>query len=283
MSVLLSEIRSVNRGFLFADSGMSQEDRQKLSQREDLTDRYLRFVKGMVTFDLGLTESGELVLAHLASRFWPTFHLASFAIIGSVLGSLILAFFSLSTVNVAPQKFLNILSQLILSTPVFVVAILLLVVFFLILGWLPPGGYESWNISFVILPGIALGSRVWARLYRFTFRLAETELEGEYVRVLRARGYSEQRILYRHILLKILPVLLVLILLDFSSLLSGAIVVEEIFFFPGIGKSMYHAIRTMDSSLLAALLFYSGLIFYLMGRISEKVRDRLLGWEEEAK
>lgn len=97
--------------------------------------------------------------------------------------------------------------------------------------WFPPGGYEPWNSTYVILPGIALGSRVWARIYQFALSLTEIELKSPYTKILRARGYSKNRILWNHVLLKILPLLVVLILLDFSSLLSGAMIVEEIFFF----------------------------------------------------
>ncbi|EQA45614.1 ABC transporter, permease protein [Leptospira broomii serovar Hurstbridge str. 5399] len=282
VSVLFSQLRSLDREFLNADSGITSEDSRSLSVQKSFIDSYLSFWKGILRFDLGPTESGDPVLSHIGSRFLPTFHLASFAIIWSVLFAIGFAFFALLLKSSWLRIFLETLSQIILSTPIFVFAVVLLVLFFFILGWLPPGGYESWNSSYVILPGLALGSRVWARLFRFSFGMAETESSSAYVTVLRARGYSPMRILFRHILLKILPVLLVLILLDFSSLLSGAIVVEEIFFFPGIGKSMYHAIRTMDAPLLSALLFYSGTVFYILTRISERVRDSLLGWETQS-
>ncbi|EMF74419.1 ABC transporter, permease domain protein [Leptospira interrogans serovar Pyrogenes str. L0374] len=104
-------------------------------------------------------------------------------------------------------------------------------------------------------------------------------MKSPYIKVLRARGYSKNRILWNHILLKILPLLVVLILLDFSSLLSGAMIVEEIFFFPGIGKSMYYAIQTMDAELLSALLFYSGLTFYIFSRVSIRFQESLTGKE----
>ncbi|EPG64560.1 ABC transporter permease subunit [Leptospira wolffii] len=281
VSVFFSELRSLNKEFLNADSGIRAEDNVTLEENRFL-DRYIRFWKGLLTLDMGKTESGDPVLSHIASRFWPTAHLSLFAILTATLSSVGLALFSLKPGFSFLRDALSFLSKLILSTPVFVVAVFLLVVFFAILGWLPPGGYEDWNSSYVILPGIALGSRVFARIFLFATKLGEDEEKSGYITVLEARGYSKNRILFRHILLKIFPVLLILILLDLSSLLSGAIVVEEIFFFPGIGKSMYHAIRVMDSGLLAALLFYSGAVFYLLTRISERVRDRLLGWEASA-
>lgn len=196
------------------------------------------------------------------------------------------SFFAVTLALVSSKKeegiFKNIflfLSNWILSTPVFVVGVILLLIFFVQLEWFPPGGYEPWNSTYVVLPGIALGSRVWARIYQFALSLTEIELKSPYIKVLRARGYSKNRILWNHILLKILPLLVVLILLDFSSLLSGAMIVEEIFFFPGIGKSMYYAIQTMDAELLSALLFYSGLTFYIFSRVSIRFQESLTGKE----
>ncbi|TGL63603.1 ABC transporter permease subunit [Leptospira sarikeiensis] len=282
ISVFFSQLRSLNKEFLEADSGIRKEDIQQTSSNKSFTEEYLGFCKGLLTFDLGETESGDPVISHIVSRFWPTLHLASFAVLTGTVFAVFLALMSLIPRFGFLGEIFAFLSQLILSTPIFVVSVLLLVLFFLILGWFPPGGYEAGNTAYVILPGFALGSRVFARLFLFASQLAGTEKKSAYVNVLKARGYSENRILFRHILLKVSPVLLILVLLDLSSLLSGAIVVEEIFFFPGIGKSMYHAIRTMDSSLLAALLFYSGMIFYILTRVSEKVRDRLLGWETGA-
>lgn len=72
------------------------------------------------------------------------------------------------------------LSNWILSTPIFVVAIVLLLIFFVQLEWLPPGGYEPWNTMYVILPGVALGSRVWARIYQFALSFTEIELDSPY-------------------------------------------------------------------------------------------------------
>lgn len=278
IAVFFSQLRAMNKQFLEADSGLRLEESDS-APKETFLSSYFRFWKGLLTFDLGNTESGDSISGHIADRFWPTAHLSLFAISTATISSIGLALLTLRSGFRFLGNALDFLCKLILSTPIFIVAIALLILFFAILGWLPPGGYEPGNTSYVILPGVALGSRVFARIFLFAARLGEEEKKSGYTMVLRARGYSESRILFRHILLKISPVLLILILLDLSSLLSGAIVVEEIFFFPGIGKSMYHAIRVMDSGLLAALLFYSGTVFYLLTRISERVRDRLLGWE----
>ncbi|EMJ90814.1 ABC transporter permease [Leptospira alstonii] len=276
-SVLFGHLRSLNKEYLYADSSFSKEE--SFLERKSFSSQLFSFVKGVITFRSGKTASGESVWKHISSRVLPTLHLAVFSVGWGSFFAIALALIGSKKEESIFKKSFLFLSHWILSTPVFVVGIVLLLIFFVELEWLPPGGYEPWNTTYVILPGVALGSRVWARIYQFALSFTEIELKSPYTKILRARGYSKNRILWNHILLKILPLLVVLILLDFSSLLSGAMIVEEIFFFPGIGKSMYYAIQTMDSELLSALLFYSGLTFYVFGRISLRFQENLTGKE----
>ncbi|XDD50821.1 ABC transporter permease subunit [Leptospira sp. WS92.C1] len=276
-SVLFGHLRSLNREYLYADSSLSKEE--SFLEKKTFVSQVLFFVKGILTFQSGKTASGESVWKHISSRVLPTLHLAFFSVGWGSLFAIGLALISSKKEDGVLKQIFYFLSNLILSTPVFVVGVILLLIFFVKLEWLPPGGYESWNTTYVILPGIALGSRVWARIFQFALSLTTEELDSPYAKILRARGYSKNRILWNHVLLKILPLLAVLILLDFSSLLSGAMIVEEIFFFPGIGKSMYYAIQTMDPELLSALLFYSGLIFYIFSRVSLRFQENLTGKE----
>lgn len=276
-SVLFGHLRALNQAYLYADSSFSKEE--SFLKQQTFSSQIFSFIKGIVTFRSGKTISGESVWKHISSRVLPTLHLAIFSVGWGSLFAISAAFLVSKNEKSAFKKGFLFLSDCILSTPIFVVAIVLLLIFFVQLEWFPPGGYEPWNTTYVILPGVALGSRVWARIYQFALSFTEIELASPYAEVLRARGYSKSRILWNHILLKIFPLLFVLILLDFSSLLSGAMIVEEIFFFPGIGKSMYYAIQTMDPELLSALLFYSGITFYVFGRFSVRFQENLTGKE----
>lgn len=226
-STFFGHLRSLNQEYLYADSSFSKEE--PFLKRKTFSSQVFSFVKGIVTFRSGKTISGESVWKHISARVLPTLHLAIFSVgCGSFFAISLALLVSKSEKNTFKKGFL-FLSNWILSTPIFVVAIVLLLIFFVQLEWLPPGGYEPWNTTYVILPGVALGSRVWARIYQFALSFTEIELDSPYAKVLRARGYSKSRILWNHVLLKIFPLLVVLILLDFSSLLSGAMIVEEIF------------------------------------------------------
>ena len=280
VAVVLSGLRVQNRAYLYADSGIAEGDLQAMNTDISIPEKIAGFAAGLVSGDLGQTVQGEDVASHILDRFLPTLHLAVFAISVFSAAGMFLALLAVYKGR-AFYAFFHFVSNLILSTPVFIAAVLLLVVFFMYTGLLPPGGYEPGLLLYVLMPGTALGMRIFARIFLFASAEAGAEEESSYITILRSRGYSEKRIVFYHIFRKILPVMLIYILLDFSSLLSGAIVVEDIFFFPGIGKSMYSAIKNMDENLLRALLFYSGLVFYFFNRSAVYLQGYLMGQKLE--
>nr|WP_275067127.1 ABC transporter permease [Leptospira bandrabouensis] len=237
------------------------------TQEKDFLSTYLQFWKSLIFESGGKTENGEEVYSHIANRFLSTFHLAIFSLL---FGSIFAFGLSLCATYFRSRLFYDLVSfsaNLILSTPIFIVAILLLIVFFYRLEVFPPGGYEPGNTYYVVLPGIALGSRIYARMSLYLLPEIRKEADSKYVQLLQTRSYPWSHIVGKEIFLKVLPVALILLVLDFGSLLSGAMVVEEIFFFPGIGKTLYYSIKSMDTKLLATLLMYSGILFYVLNRL----------------
>lgn len=254
---------------------MDASDVKDLAAKESFTDSFKDSIKSLILLDFQKTESGENVSAHIIKKILPTIQLSLFAIL---FGSLSAIFIALSCIYYEISLLENallFLAKLILSTPIFVVSILLFLFFFLYLGILPPGGYENGKIEYLILPGIALGSRVFARIFYISLDEGKREKSSDYFFFLQTRGFSKSRIVYYYIFRKIFPLVLIFILIDFSSLLSGSILVEEIFFFPGIGKSLYYAVKALDENLLRALLFYSGIVFYFLTRTAKKLQIKL--------
>ncbi|MDZ4724784.1 MAG: ABC transporter permease [Leptospira sp.] len=277
ISSFISSFRSQDRRYTYADSGISSEE---VTSEDSFLIRasieYLSFCKSLIVGD-GQTIAGESVYSHIAERLLPTFHLAIFSIL---FGSFFGIFFSLFALYLRNKFFDEVLSriaEIILSTPVFVFSILLLILFFYKWELLPPGGYEPLQTYYVILPGIALGIRVFARVYLFQAKEVWTESNSSYVLLLQTRAYPWRHIVFSEIFRKVLPFTLIIIILDFSSLISGAMIVEEIFFYPGIGKSLFYSIKSMDSILLATLLMYVGIVFYIMNRITFYWQKYLLG------
>lgn len=271
----ITHIRAKDKSFLYADSVLQNSDIQELTDSNSYSKSFFYSMRSVFFLDFGKTESGEDVSRHILKKVVPTFHLSLFAIL---LGSGSAILFALLCIYVEVkllESFFLFLSKFILSTPIFVVSILLFLFFFLYLGILPPGGYEAGNISYLILPGIALGSRVFARIFYLTLDEGKKEQESDYIFFLQTRGFGRRRIVFYYIFRKIFPLVLIFILIDFSSLLSGSILVEEIFFFPGIGKSLYYAVKSLDENLLRALLFYSGVVFYILTRTAKILQLQL--------
>jgi peptide/nickel transport system permease protein len=271
----ITTIRAKDKSFLYAESSLDTSDIQELAKDSSYSKSFLDSMKSLFFLDFGKTESGENVSSHIGKKIFPTLQLSIFAIL---FGSITSISAALSCVYLEIQILENsllFLSRLILSTPIFVVSILLFLFFFLYLGILPPGGYEAGNILYLILPGIALGSRVFARIFYISLDEGKKEKDSDYFFFLQTRGFSRARIVFYYIFRKIFPLILIFILIDFSSLLSGSILVEEIFFFPGIGKSLYYAVKSLDENLLRALLFYSGIVFYILTRTAKKLQFKL--------
>lgn len=263
ISSFISEFHTKDKSYLYADAGLTEIQ----SQEKNFLSSYVQFWKSLVWESGGKTENGETVYSHIGTRFLSTFHLAIFSLL---FGSFLAFGLSLAATYFRSGILYDIVSfssNLILSTPIFIVAILLLIVFFYRLEWFPPGGYESGNTYYVVLPGITLGSRIYARMSLYLLPEIRKEADSKYVQLLQTRSYPWSHIVGKEIFLKVLPIALILLILDFGSLLSGAMVVEEIFFFPGIGKSLYFSIKSMDTKLLATLLMYSGILFYILNRI----------------
>jgi peptide/nickel transport system permease protein len=277
VSFLLTDFRVKDQSYQYADSSISQEDIEAMQKNRGFVSSLFSYYGGLFYLDFGMTLSGENVLAHISKRLPPSLVLSLVSVcVGSALG-IFLGLTCVYTDRIWFPKLVLGFAGMILSTPIFVVSVVLLLIFFVKLGLLPPGGYKHGDISYIILPAAALGSRVFARMVYYTYSEGLKEKLSEYSVLLQARGFSQLRIIYKHIFLKVFPLLFVFILIDFSSLLSGAIIVEEIFLFPGIGKSMYYAIKTMDQNLLRAILLYSGLVFYISTRTARYISAKALG------
>jgi len=271
ISSLLTTYRTKDQIYQYADVSLKNS-----IQQENFFSRFQTSFFQTLSGNFGETLTGEKVSSHIKNKFIPTLQLAIFSILLGGISSVFLSLFFIYKEFYILEKIFLYLSIGILSTPIFIVAVLLFLIFFLYIPILPPGGYEWQNPTYLVLPGLTLGSRIFARLYIFSIYEIKKEQEIGLIRFLYARGLPKKIVFFKYIFFKILPILSILILLDLSSLLSGAMIVEEIFFFPGIGKSMYLGIKSMDTNLLRGLLIYTGIIFYILSRVSKWLQVKLV-------
>lgn len=168
------------------------------------------------------------------------------------------------------ETFLTALSQLGAAVPSFWLGLLLILLFSVELGWLPSSGFVPWNegagetLRTLALPILALGLGQAALVTRMTRSALADTLSQDYVRTARAKGLPGRQVVFRHGFRNALVTLLTVLGLSFSQILIGAIVVEQVFALPGLGRLALTAIGTRDFPLLQGeVLVYASIIVLL--------------------
>jgi peptide/nickel transport system permease protein len=171
---------------------------------------------------------------------------------------------------------LSVVSLFGLSVPGLVLGPILIVVFAIMLGWLPvsganPGGTKMIDWRYLVLPSIAMGASLAAILTRMVRTAMLEELGQDYIRTARAKGLSEQAVVWRHALPNALVPIVTVVGLQFGALLAGAIVTEKIFSWPGLGRLVVDAISNRDYALVQGCLLSIGLTYVLVNLLTDVV------------
>jgi ABC-type dipeptide/oligopeptide/nickel transport system permease component len=154
-----------------------------------------------------------------------------------------------------------------ISFPVYWVGLILILVFAVMLKWLPPSGYGG--IKYLILPALALGSRSIAFLGRVTRSAMLDVLGGDYVRTARAKGLRERVVVVRHALRNALIPIITVLGLDFGYYLTGSILTETIFSWPGIGRYVVNAITRRDLPAIQGSVLFLSVVFVLVNLLTD--------------
>lgn len=154
-----------------------------------------------------------------------------------------------------------LLALLGVSTPVFFAGLLMIVVFCVLLGWLPGTGYGDGSLTYLILPAITLGIRPAALIARITRSSMLEVVRQDYIRTARSKGVHERAVVLRHALRNAMIPVVTVIGVDVPSLLSGAILTETIFCWPGIGRLAYEAVVNRDFPIQRGVVLFMALIF----------------------
>jgi peptide/nickel transport system permease protein/oligopeptide transport system permease protein len=159
------------------------------------------------------------------------------------------------------------LAYLGISFPVYWVGLILILIFAVTLRWLPPSGYGG--IKYLILPALALGSRSIAFLARVTRSSMLEVLGGDFVRTARAKGLRERVVIARHALRNALIPIITVLGLDFGYYLTGSILTETIFSWPGIGRYVVNAIARRDLPAINGSVLFLSVVFVLVNLITD--------------
>lgn len=157
-----------------------------------------------------------------------------------------------------------------ISLPNFLLATVLVLIFSFKLKWLPPVGYTPFtenplqNLKTMILPAISLGLPLAAILMRFTRSSVLEVLGQEYVRVARAKGLRQSRVVMRHVLPNAGIPILTVVGIQIASLLGGTVIIEQIFGLPGVGRYIYEAIANRDYPVVQSVTLVMATIFVIV-------------------
>ncbi|NLM42174.1 MAG: ABC transporter permease [Firmicutes bacterium] len=233
--------------------------REQLGLNDPLYVQYYRFISNALRRDFGKSyQTKRLVNDIISSALAYTGKLTLAAYIISIVVGIPAGVFAAVKHNSWGDTGTMVLSMLGICLPPFVVALLLLYVFAFRLAWFPLGGTGSF--AHMILPAVTLGIRPAAMLARITRSGMLEVLRQDYVRTARAKGLSQRVVLTRHALKNCLIPVITVMGGQIGGLLSGSVVVESIFSWPGIGKVSVEAILARDFPVVQAVVLLSALV-----------------------
>lgn len=216
-------------------------------------ERYLRWVGGLLSGSFGVSHTYGLPVGGLiADRMAVTAPLALLALLISVAIAVPLGIFAAARHGRAGDYGVMAFSQLGIAVPNFWFGILLILTFAVWLGWFRSGGFPGWDagvlpaLQALLLPALALALSEAAILARVTRAAVLETMREDYVRTARAKGVSEAGILWGHVLRNALIPVLTLGGLIAAFLLAGALVVENVFHLPGLGRMVFQAVSQRD-------------------------------------
>ena len=227
--------------------------REKLGLNRPATERYLDWMSHFLRGELGVSYTYSVPVSELLrDRLVITIPLALTSMVLSILIAFCLGMYAAAHRNHRGDILIMGVSQLGISIPNFWLALLLILLFAVNLGWFASGGFPGWETGWwpafkaLILPAIALATVQGAILARFTRSAALETLREDYVRTARAKGLTQRQTLWRHVLRNAMIPVVTVMGLQFANLLAGTIVVESVFALPGIGRLILQSISNRD-------------------------------------
>ena len=232
-----------------ASAAAVEHIREQLGLNLPLWEQYLRFLWHLLHGDLGRSYIQRVdVSMLLGARIWPTMQLM-FASIGfELLLGLTAGILAALRPHSSVDRGTMLMTFVGVSSPQFVVGIILLYIFSMQLGWLPMGGYGGWQ--HIILPALSLGflgSGWYSRVMRSEML---DVLRQDYIRTARAKGAGPGRVVMVHALRNAILPVVAMIGMDIGYFMSGVVVVESVFGWPGIGQLMWQAIQNVDAPVI---------------------------------
>ena len=250
--------------------GASQTDidvlRERLGLDQPVWMQFANWLGGILQGNWGNSiVSREPVLPLLIERFKSTLLLATAGIVVASVVGVFLGVNAALRVNKPSDIALSVLALVGVSAPIFWIGMILQLFFAVQLGWLPATG--SGGFAFIILPAIAIAGNSVGIIMRMTRSSMLEVLGQDYIRTAKAKGLSPTRIVYKHALQNALIPILTVIGVQFAYLMGGAVLIETVFVWPGIGKLLADSVFRRDFPVVQGAILMIGFFFVLINTL----------------
>ena len=250
--------------------------RAKMHLDEALPVRYAYWLGGVLRGDLGESMRMQKPVTELIAEKLPvTIQLAAMAIVIALAIGIPAGIVSAVYKGTAWDYAANAVALWGLSTPNFWLGIMLILLFSVSLGWLPASGYVSpfedlrANLASMIMPAFVLGNAIAAVLMRHTRSAMLQVLSSDYVRTARAKGLDERVVVLHHALRNALVPIITLGALEFGTLLSGAVLTEQVFTIPGFGKLIVDAVFNRDYAVVQGVVLFTATVYITLNLLAD--------------
>ena len=244
---------------------------------QPLWKQYFHYWAGVLHGNLGVSiRLHETVAQLIVSRYPYTIALTVAALVLALALSVPAGIVAAVRRGRRTDQVLSVVSLFGLSVPAIALGPILILVFSILLGWLPVSGANATGTShidwhYLILPAVTMGTSLAAILTRMVRTAMLEELGQDYIRTARAKGLSEFAVVCRHALPNAMVPIVTIVGLQFGALLAGAIVTETIFSWPGLGRLVVTAIDNRDYALVQGCLLAIGLTYVLVNLLTDLV------------
>ncbi len=258
------------------DPEVIEQIRKQYRLDQPLPVQYVYWIGGVLKGDLG--ESMRIkqpVSSLIADKLPVTLQLASMAMLFALLIGIPAGLLSAVRKGSAWDTGANVFALWGLSTPNFWLGILMIFLFSVKLGWLPASGYVSpfenlgQSLAATVMPAFVLGNAIAAVLMRHTRSAMLQAMSADYVRTARAKGLRESVVVMRHALRNALTPVITLGALEFGTLLSGAVLTEQVFSVPGFGKLIVDAVFNRDYAVVQGVVLVTATVYVLLNLLAD--------------
>ncbi len=257
-----------------ARSADTEALRDELGLNLPILQQWWEYLKGIAHFDLGKSLHSQQAVTQLLLDRLPATAILSIASLSiAILIALPLGILAAVYKDSFWDRLAIVSAMFGVSIPNFVMGPLLILIFSLWLGWVPVSGKEG--VSSLILPAFTLGSALAAILSRMVRASMLEVLQEDYIRAARARGLSEFRVLCLHALRNAALLIITILGLQLGALLTGAVITETIFSWPGIGQLMVDSIQKRDYPVVQACVLLISFIYVLVNLMTDVVYTAL--------